>query len=175
MLLQDAFMYIFTHSKYSVKLHKQHCVCSKASSTSARIRSVFKAVYAFKKSTYIPNVFPQGLSVVRADSWPPGRSGGSQAWWWGQRWPPQRGRHTPTQRHASCETGRQSPSGSSSLNEGRKRKKRERETEEVLKITRAKRQLQDSVHKNWSALLDLDWLDFVQEPDSASAPTGACY
>lgn len=51
-------------------------------------------------------------------AWPPGRSGGSQAWWWGQRWPPQRVRHTPSQRHASCGTGRPSPSGSSSLAQG---------------------------------------------------------
>lgn len=51
---------------------------------------------------------------------PLGRSGGSQAWWWGPRWPPRRGRHTPTRRHASCGTGRPSPSGNSSLDARRR-------------------------------------------------------
>lgn len=111
-LLQDLYMGIFI---YLFKLFWKKCLSSTAAST----LQLFSRLFMRSSSHCIQRILWRELSGR-----PPGRSGGSRAWWWGQRWPPQRGRHTPTQRHASCGIGKPSPSGNSSLNEERGRGRR---------------------------------------------------
>lgn len=101
---------------YSNCVWKQQFICTPADST---LQVKWFCFWRLLPGSRSQKVFKWSFHEVwvwrRLAGWPPGRSGGSQAWWWGRRWPPQRGRHTPAQRHASCGTGRLSPSGNSSL------------------------------------------------------------
>lgn len=117
-----AFLCIWQNTEY----YKKYCVTSYGSvnnitrrvinihiysSIQNNLKSLQRWVFLLSNPFY---AFANSFCGELAD-WPLGRSGGSQAWWWGPRWPPRRGRHTPTRRHASCGTGRPSPSGNSSL------------------------------------------------------------